>query len=88
MSNQSTAGPIELQEIPSEQRAELEALRRRILAGDRSDTVSWTSWQPNLAFELTSSMAEALGFPGYAARGWCAVQFGRQLLARSSPCRR
>jgi hypothetical protein len=41
MSNQSTAGPIELQEIPSEQRAELEALRRRILAGDRSDTVSW-----------------------------------------------
>jgi hypothetical protein len=41
MSSQSTPGPIELPEIPPEERAELEALKQQILAGDRSDTVSW-----------------------------------------------
>jgi hypothetical protein len=41
MSNQSTPEPIELPEIPSEQRAELEALKQRILVGDRSGTASW-----------------------------------------------
>jgi hypothetical protein len=41
MSSQPTPQPIELPEIPPEERAELEALKQRILAGDRSDTVSW-----------------------------------------------
>jgi hypothetical protein len=33
--------PIELPEIPPEERAELEALKERILVGDESGTVSW-----------------------------------------------
>jgi hypothetical protein len=41
MSSQPTPEPVELPEIPPEQRAELDALKQRILAGDRSDTVSW-----------------------------------------------
>jgi hypothetical protein len=54
MSGQPRPEPIELPEIPPEERAELEALKQRILAGDRSDTVSWDELAAELG-PLTSS---------------------------------
>jgi hypothetical protein len=41
MSSQPTPEPIELPEIPPEERAELDALKRRILAGDDNGTIPW-----------------------------------------------
>jgi hypothetical protein len=48
MSSQPSPEPVELPEIPPEERAELEALKQRILAGDRSGTIPWD----DLAAEL------------------------------------
>lgn len=48
MSSQPTPEPVELPEIPPEERAELEALKQRILAGDEGGTVPWD----DLAAEL------------------------------------
>jgi hypothetical protein len=43
-----TPEPVELPEIPPEERAELEALKQRILAGDYGGTIPWD----DLAAEL------------------------------------
>jgi len=48
MSSQPTPEPVELPEIPPEERAELEALKQRILAGDYGGTIPWD----DLAAEL------------------------------------
>jgi hypothetical protein len=41
MSSRPAPEPIEPPEIPPEERAELEALKQRVLAGDESGTVPW-----------------------------------------------
>jgi hypothetical protein len=48
MSSQPTPEPIELPEIPPEERAGLDALKQRILAGDDNGTIPWD----DLAAEL------------------------------------
>jgi hypothetical protein len=48
MSSQPTPEPVKLPEIPPEERAELEALKQRILAGDFSGTVPWDDLKAEL----------------------------------------